>query len=217
MKPGNPKHLSQLAKTALEKPSYYKAALNMSYAQLIWPVRLQEWKDQSPVAHGMHGFPGKWFCVPEFREKRQRIELKVWDSTHLLMNLRRVVCSPGTNNLKRNAWLRAADDPLVKLKRQMVEDLPDKQEIGFALLTYASDVEEAMKREGFHNEANFCRLVRNWWYAEDEPGLSAKTSVKFRLELRDFFLQDVNFKNFSPFTDNVKGNNALFDLLFIFH
>ena len=201
----NPRTLGQQARSVVESSSYYKAALNVSYAKVLWPERIKQWKENSPIVHGMKGFPDTWYCIPEYCEKRKRLEHKVWDSTHIMTNMGRVVCSKGTKLLKREAWLAASQDPSNKLKHTMVLDLPDKQDIGFALTTFSKEVENSMVSKNFAEEANFCKLMRQWWEAEDEPGIPALKRHEYRLNLRNYLLQDVDFSLFPPFTEYVKG------------
>ena len=141
-----------MCKVILESPSYYKAALNVSYSKIVWPAYLKEWKDNSHIIHGMSGFPDTWYSVPEFNLKRKRLENKVWDGTHLMTNMRRVVCTKGTDFLSKNAWLAASQYRTVKLKYVMVTDLPDKQDIGFAITTFSEEVEDAMIKENYHEK-----------------------------------------------------------------
>ena len=51
---------------------------------------------------------------------------------------------------------------------------------------------------GYPTEAYFCQLVRDWYRAEDQPGISANKRLKMRLALREFLLAHVNFKHFPP-------------------
>ena len=138
----NPKSLAERYRSWVDS-SYYKTALNVSYAKIIWPAKLNEWKKNSPVKHGINVLPDLWYCLPEFNVKRQRLEHKVWDGTHLMTNMRRVVCTRGTELLKPKAWLVASQNPDIKLKYTMVADLPDKQDIGFALTTFSEELKNA--------------------------------------------------------------------------
>ena len=77
----------------------------------------------------------------------------------------------------------------------MVTDLPDKQGIGVALTTFSAEVEQSM---------------RNWWIAEDEPGIPAMDRVRYRIELKDYLLEHVDFGSFPPFTPYLKGEFELY-------
>ena len=58
---------------------------------------------------------------------------------------------------------------------------------------------------GYKNEAKFCRLIREWYQAEDEPGMPALERAKKRLAFRYFLLDGVDFGMFPPYTSYVKG------------
>lgn len=62
-----------------------------------------------------------------------------------------------------------------------VEDLVDKQSDAIARLTFSDDVEHAMKRLGYTKEAEFCRLIREFYEAEDEPGIFVEERCRRRL------------------------------------
>lgn len=206
-----PATLFQQAKALVSSQCFYKAALNEAYAEVIWPKKHQEWEANSHIVHGIPGLPANWFCVPEYNKERKRLEHKIWDATHIITNIKRVVCTSGTRHLRKTAWHIAAKDPGVKLKLTMVTNLPDKQDIGFALTTFSEKVEEVMKKNDFHEEAMFCALMRNWWIAEDEPGISAKKRLEHRVALREYLLKDVNFGTFPPITEYVKDKLNYFD------
>ena len=103
----------------------------------------------------MEGCPETWYCVPEFNTYRKRLEHKIWDSTHLMTNMRRVICTNGTKELRRQAWIAAAKHSTTKLKQNMVLDLPDKQDIAFALTTFGFTLNTDMR----DNVSPIIRLV----------------------------------------------------------
>ncbi|VDI80060.1 Hypothetical predicted protein [Mytilus galloprovincialis] len=87
----------------------------------------------------------------------------------------------------------------------LVEDLVDKQSNGFAQKTFSEDVEKALHSNGDFNEALFCRLIREWYAAEDDPGIDVIDRIKRRLRFRDWLLKDINFMQFPPPGLHVKG------------
>ena len=54
-------------------------------------------------------------------------------------------------------------------------------------------------------EANFCKLIREWYEAEDNPGISAIDRFDRRFALRDWLLSSVQFNSFPPYGSYVKG------------
>ena len=55
----------------------------------------------------------------------------------------------------------------------MVDDLIDKKSNSFAKRTFSEEVEEEMLLNGDTEEAEFCKLIRNWYMAKDDPGIHA--------------------------------------------
>lgn len=70
------------------------------------------------------------------------------------------------------------------LSKALVEDLVDCQSNSFAQQTFSQKVEDAMRLNGDNNEAMFCRLIREWYTAEDDPGIDVHERCMRRLALR---------------------------------
>ncbi|CAG2204896.1 unnamed protein product [Mytilus edulis] len=69
-----------------------------------------------------------------------------------------------------------------------VEDLVDTQSNSIAQLTFSTKVEEIMTKNNDIHEANFCKLIREWYEAVDEKGIKAKDRIIRLLNLREFLL-----------------------------
>lgn len=54
-------------------------------------------------------------------------------------------------------------------------------------------------------EANFVRLIRKLFEAEDEPGICAAERCTRRLKLRQYLLESVSFSCFPPKIQYIKG------------
>ncbi|MES9972476.1 MAG: hypothetical protein ABW092_20775 [Candidatus Thiodiazotropha sp.] len=80
----------------------------------------------------------------------------------------------------------------------LVRDLVDKQSVAYAVQTFTETVENALKDIGGINEAKLCSIIRNWYRAEDEQGISAHERCIARLALREWLLDGVNFSKFPP-------------------
>lgn len=86
-----------------------------------------------------------------------------------------------------------------------MEDLVDKQSDSIARLTFSEEVEYEMKRLGYYYEADFCRLIREFYEGEDEPGIDAMERCKRRLNLRRWLLKDVKFNAVPPYETHIRG------------
>ncbi|CAC5397628.1 unnamed protein product [Mytilus coruscus] len=133
-----------------------------------------------------------WFTTPE-KSSDDTILLRFLDHHHLLTNCRIHCCRYGFKALNINscAWLKVAKSSKSNgtgLNVAYVGDLVDSQSNLDAHLTFSKDVENEMIKNKYALEANFCRLIREWYEAVDEKGLSANERVRKLLNLREFLL-----------------------------
>ena len=71
--------------------------------------------------------------------------------------------------------------------------------------TLSKEVQDEMERLIFLREAEFCRLIRRWYQAEDDRGIPPLERCHRRLELRSFLLRDVSFATFPVHGAFIKG------------
>lgn len=57
----------------------------------------------------------------------------------------------------------------------------------------------------YSTEADFCRLIRQWYESEDSGGIAAIERVQRKLELKSFMLKNVDFGIFPPPGMYIKG------------
>ena len=185
-----------------------KSILNATHSAMVFERSVTNWTEKSPFAQGMQiqdVGSTNLFSYPEFSESRQRYEPKCLDAHHLLVNLRVKVCKDGLQGIRKKAWHEVADKNREVISKALVVDLVDKQNNGFAKRTFSAEVEDTMRGLDFKEEANFCRMVREWYEAEDAAGLSALERVERRLKLKSYLLKDVDFGVFPPPGMFIKG------------
>ena len=192
-----------------------KHLLNIICAKSIFPHIFQEWKQASTISEHVtveteNNFtfkPDFWFSQPEYSEKRHRLEPKKWDSHHLLVNNRSVCCGNGMDGLDvhKEAWIAVAEKYPDVISKPLVCDLIDKQSNAFAQRTFSEQVEKRMQELGYKSTANYCRLIRGWYQAEDEPGISSENRLKLRLEFRKFLLSKFEIDKFPPYGKHING------------
>jgi hypothetical protein len=126
---------------------------------------------------------------------------------HLITNCRIKVCKDGFHERKisKSAWIEVARENQTNLKVPHVEDLVDKQSDAIAKETFSIDVERAMRRLSYVKEAQFCKVIREFYEAEDEPGIEATERCQRRLNLREWLLEGVNFCCFPPYGSHIRG------------
>lgn len=186
-----------------------KHVINVSYAEFIWPSRLQKWYDNSFVDNKVKiddtNLPEFWFYIPEFSLTRDQLEVRCIDSSHLLTRTRRKICKGGIENLTNEPWLKVAKEKKTFLSRIMVEDISDPMSVSMALTHISDSVENSMRDNGDIKAADLCKDIRQWWHAEDEPGIPAKERILLRSSLRKRLLSYIDFGHFPPPTQYIQG------------
>ena len=55
-----------------------------------------------------------------------------------------------------------------------------------------------MIKNGDMEEANWCRLIREWYAAVDKAGIDVSTRLKYLMNMRQYLLNKENFGTFPP-------------------
>ena len=216
-----PKSLKYLSEGSLRKSSYPKQALNIAYAEYVWPTRLKNWRESNKVENTIvikgeeEDMEFEPYYVPEYDDK---FHVYIYDKTHLGTNLRKCVCLDKVENVSIEAWRSVSkSDPKI-LHPTLIEVSPegkilDQMRETLARSMMSSDVERIMRKQGFPKEADFCRVVREGLFiADDAPGVSAFERCKMRLALMKWLSSGVNFGKFPPYGGSVKGlSNILYE------
>ena len=192
----NPKKLKQIIMDKFR--TIKKETLNVIAAHVRWTERSKNWNDNncSPIQMGELknlGFQSNydWFSTPDKTE--DKLLVRFLDHHHLLTNCRIHCCKKGYKEMDINpsAWYKvavASKENGSGLNVAFVEDLVDTQSNSIAQLTFSTKVEEIMTKNNDIHEANFCKLIREWYEAVDEKGIKAKDRVIRLLNLREFLL-----------------------------
>ncbi len=202
--------LASIAMKGLQKMS--KKTLNIMYSDVMWPEAIENWKKKSPFANDcmLSGIGTiSWKTQPEYLDELNHPLFSVWDNLHLFTNGRTKCCSTGmpAAGIDRNAFLKVAQTEKengTRLNLAMVEDLIDRQSAAHAKTTFSNKVEQEMIRNGDMSTANFVKLFRNWFEAEDDPGMSALERCQHRKALHDWLLDGVDFSSFPPYGSHIK-------------
>lgn len=204
----NVQKLKQLCWNQLK--SLNKNALAKIIAEHDWNKELLSWKEKSvvPCETSLVNLGNEykeidWFSQP--RVENGNVRFHFTDACHLLTCIRTKLCTTGIEGLAKTAWEIAALSKDTKLNITIVVDCVDKQDVALARRVFAEDVESVLQKHNFVQEAKFCRLIREWFDAEDEPSLSAIERCRRRLELRKWLLEGYRIGKFPPHTRYVKG------------
>ncbi|CAG2242669.1 unnamed protein product [Mytilus edulis] len=192
-----------------------KDVLNIVYAEHIYPTEELKWRNNMPFAQSTH-IEGlntniQWYSKPEYVSNRFMHLFSLLDCHHLLTNARIKCCSTGIveAGIHSNAWSKVArqtsKDGKEIISSALVDDLIDKQRNVYAQKTFSNEVETAMTENGDLEEAIFCKLIREWYQAEDEPGIAALERCERRLNLRNWLMDKIDIGKFPPPGRHVKG------------
>lgn len=199
------KSLRQLCSDCLDNEP--KENLAKILAENTWRKVLSKWLSAGPIKNGIDieniQDNMQWFSQPAI-DKDGKVRYHFTDACHILTCLRTKLCTTGIQGLKRKAWEIAALSPYTSLNISLILDCVDKQDVALARRVFAEDVQEQMTEE-YHEEAKFCQLIREWFDAEDEPGLTARQRCQSRLALRKWLLDGYHINVFPPPTRYVKG------------
>ncbi len=194
---------------------FSKMATNIVIAtHMFFTSALPLWRSQTPFKDGMTVGENleaiNWFSKPEYLEDVEDYIFVVLDSHHLFVNARSTVCAHDIPRcgLSKQAWVEVAKESAKNqsgLSLAMVDDLIDRQSNAFAKRTFCENVENEMRQNGRFTEAEFCRLIRNWYRAEDEAGIPAEVRCQLRMDMRKWLLSKLNVGIFPPPGSHVNG------------
>lgn len=204
----NPVSLINICKKVIK--SFPKKILNIIIAENEFIGEVNTWRAKSPFsAETTVSNFGQvvWFSKPEFNQNTHSYIFSYLDVHHLITNCRIKVCKDGfpEREISKKAWIEVARENRTNLKLPHVEDLVDKQSDAIARETFSKEVQRDMERLGFKKEAQFCKLVREFYEAEDEPGIETEERCHRRLNFREWLLDGVNFGCFPPYGSHIRG------------
>ncbi|KAH3752314.1 hypothetical protein DPMN_186930 [Dreissena polymorpha] len=217
--------LHSLCLKCLRKKEYPKEAVAISFARCIWPTKKSEWlnnsyvseevlleQDQDNVRTGTFPKSTSFFPVysPEFSGERQQLEVKVMDGTHIRTNLKSKLIKNGLGDVKIDPWKQVAQSGKTYLRPAMLEVKDDgkilhQQSDPFVRTMFAEDVQEELLRGGHDIDAHFCKILRQWHEAEDQPGIPAFERCVRSLKLKAWLMNRYDFAAFPPPSQYVKG------------
>lgn len=146
-----------------------------------------------------------WFYSPSYSKTRQQLEVACIDSTHLLTRTRRKCCKGGIEKLSNTPWRKVAKSNKTALSLAMIDCIFEPMSVTTAVTHFSESVESEMEKNGDIQVAELCRDIRQWWKAEDDPGIPANVRVSMRMNLRKRLLSYVDFGQFPPPGSHING------------
>ena len=184
-----------------------KDNLAVALAEHTWPAQYGIWKSNNTVSD-MINIQGDIRTISWFSQAKvtsaNKLQYHFTNACHILTCIRTKLCSTGIEGLKTEAWKKAALSKDSMLNISVIVDCIDKQDVALARRVFAEDVQSCMLPDN-PKEAAFCEMIRQWFDAEDEPGIDAIERCRRRLVLRDWLLEEYNCSVFPPPTRYVRG------------
>ena len=137
------------------------------------------------------------FSYPDISNRRSQVESRIIDPSHCLTNLCIHTTQKGFFGCDPKAFLRvSAADNNVLNRALLVEPLPNKQSVAFALKVFSSDVEQAMCNNADMKEAELVKKVRNWYEACNDRGIQLTEHLKHFMEMHNYMISFYKPKEF---------------------
>ena len=180
----------------------------VALATFEFRIKLPLWMDKSPlpISYPIPVEPHHFdvFSYPEFNVKRQQIEPRIIDPSHILTNLRVHATQKGILGCDPKAFLRVSEDDNNVLSRGLVvAPILDQQSVPFARRVFSSNVEDVMRKNGDVKEANLVKTIRNWYDACNECSLSVSQRITHLVEMHNYLMKFYNPEEFPMNTSYV--------------
>lgn len=196
--PKSPKSLKAITEKHIR--SWSVDAVNVAYAQMIFPEKFKEWNEGNQFQGSFNHIP-QWYAQPYLAEN-QLIQ-PIIDPHHIFVNNRVRCCSKSMSgmNIRKEAWWKAAESDKGKscgLSLEIVKELRDKQSTAFAKTTFSQGTQKLLQDMDFYHEAEWCRLIRQWDNAIDDAGVPVDNRIEWLLDMREKLLGLLKVGHFPP-------------------
>ena len=145
------------------------------------------------------------FNYPEKSSERDQIEMRTFDYTHILNNLRFHVSNDSIHGISQKAFLEVSEVNHDVLPRAIVEDKLDRQNCAISRRFFSQEVQDILSQQGYEAEAEFTGLIRNWFRACDERGLDVQRRLTYLQSMYDYLLDKVSLSDYPPPSTHVCG------------
>ena len=108
------------------------------------------------------------FNYPEHSSECNQPEMRTFDYTHVLNNLRCYVCNDSLNSISCNVFLSVSSVNHDVLSRAIVKDKLDGQNCAISQRFFSESVQKILSDLGFISEAKFTERRRDWFRVYDE-------------------------------------------------
>ena len=204
-----PKSLFKTYHNFISSGKYPKEFLAAAVCKVNHMEIISQWESNSPVpivldiplANTEHVI----LNYPEKNDSRNQVEMRTFDYTHILNNLRFHVSNDSINGIKQKAFIEVSEINHDVLPRSIVEDKLDRQNCSISRRFFSKEVQKILTQLGYHDEAEFTGLTCNWFRACDERGLDVQRRMTYLQSMYDYLLGKVNLSEYPPPSTHVFG------------
>ena len=199
------KTLVQLSKGIILNSLYPTVCLQVLYANALHKVAKSKWIQEAKIPlivtiprNLLQKPPVDFqiFCFPEYSEKREQLEPRILDYSHILMNMQMHLCKTGYNFCKGEHFVKLCQERPDILSQAILIPKLDPMNIFTTVRFFSKSVEQYMTNKGYTNTAYFIKLVRNWNRACDKRGMTADEGVEHMLNFFCYLTEGINFDTF---------------------
>ena len=201
--------LMELTETLLLSNLFPKEYLAAPYCELHHAEEVKKWEMLSPipivVSDAQLGIHHIAFNFPEYNNVRNKVEMRTFDYTHILNNLRFHICNKGFDKVSTNAFLQVSNIDNEVLPRAIVEDKLDRQNASLSQRFFSEDVENILRTNGSIEEARFVKVTRGWFNACDQRGMCVEDRLSKLRDMYHYMLSLYCLSHYPPESTHIKG------------
>ena len=145
------------------------------------------------------------FNYPEWNVDRNQVEMCTFDYTHILNNLRYHIYNKGFDNVSTQAFIDVSDMDHDVLPRAVVELKLDRQNCLLSQRFFSEDVQKILTRCNYVSEAKFVQLVRNWYKACDERGMTVNDRLTNLYQMYEYLSSLMYLNHYPPIKTHICG------------
>ena len=136
------------------------------------------------------------FSFPEFSSKHNQLEPRTMDYTHMLTNIRSLICRKDFEGVSTEPFNKISMEHPSIISRGLVMGALDKQSAEYALTLFSEAVEKQLIADKALHEAHFVHLFCSCHRACDERGMSADGRINNLWALSAYLTKNINFNRF---------------------
>ena len=205
--------LQYWAQVKLMDPLYPKIYLQIVVTNAIFETNARQWLQSSTVPMTVN-VPqdeyGEWHLshechsYPEWNEDRKQFEFRCIDPGHTLANMRSQISRYGYEFCSKAAFVHVSETNHDVMPKSILKECLDRQSIRIAKRFFSVEVQQELQQNGDLKEANFVRLIRNWFNACDERGIDAYSRIRHLNKFADYLAELIEWEEMPPPINYIK-------------